>query len=271
MAWATRLILNAGFMLAASLASAAQDATPSCLRPGTARALVSLIDQNLELVLADGRRLQIAGVEVPRNRDLADQARNALNQWLVGSEVRVTTLSAQPDRWGRIAAHVHGGSAQGADVLAAFALVDAGMARVRLHPEAVDCLPVLLKAEQVARSSRAGLWGRPDSAVLNANRASAWPQGSGETVIVEGRVFSINATRNRTYINFGPARNVDLAVTIPRQTVRLFAGQDLKSLRGKMVRVRGLLERRPGPQIEVAMPQAIESVKGRPVTTGRLP
>lgn len=230
----------------------------ACAPPGGETARVVRIDPNLEPVLEDGRRLLIAGVETPPTPEASAAARKSVAGWLEGGEIRVSTLSSVPDRWGRIVAHIHAPARDGTPMLAALALVDAGLARVRPHTEAAGCIPALLEAERAARSARSGLWRFPEFAVLKANEPASLPVTGGSVVIAEGRVYSINTTRNRTYINFGKDRNIDLAVTIPRQTLRTFEGMDLKQLRGKLIRVRGLLERRPGPQIEVAAPYAIE-------------
>jgi endonuclease YncB( thermonuclease family) len=239
----------------------------ACAPPGGEVARIVRIDTNLEPVLEDGRRLLIAGVETPHTPEASAIARNSLAGWLEGREIRVAPLSPGPDRWGRTVAHIHGPARDGAPMLAAFGLVDAGLVRVRPHAEAAGCIPALLKAEQGARSARLGVWSLPEFAVLKANDPSSLPAAGGAVVIAEGRVYSINATHNRTYINFGRARNIDLAVTIPRQTLRTFEGMDLKQLRGRMIRVRGLLERRPGPQIEVAAPYAIEILDGKGAAT----
>ena len=70
----------------------------------------------------------------------------------------------------------------------------------------------------------------------------------------------VGATASRTYVNFGPIRTVDFAATVARNNLAAFekAGAALSGLSGKVVRVRGLLETRFGPQIELADPEAIE-------------
>lgn len=247
-------------------ASARAQTGGACPEPSDAAGVVASIAPGLEPVLTDGRRLSIAGVEPPPGAQ-GETARKALGDWLTGREVRLHILAAAPDRWGRIPVHLHAQDLTGRLTLAAHALVDAGLARVRVHAEAGGCLAELLRAEQVARAAREGIWVLEAYRVRNANRPD--DLGSG-WILAEGRVSSVNETRNRTYINFGPARNVDLAVTIPRQTLRSFtaAGLEVKQLRGKVIRVRGLVERRPGPQIEAVLPQTIEvlGAKAGPAT-----
>ena len=66
------------------------------------------------------------------------------------------------------------------------------------------------------------------------------------------------------YVNFGRRWTEDFTVTVLRRHERTFgaAGLDLKALAGRQVRVRGFVEERGGPWIEVTRPEQIE-VAGR--------
>ena len=85
---------------------------------------------------------------------------------------------------------------------------------------------------------------------------------SGEFVIVEGRVLRVGHTSARFYLDFGPARGVDLSVTISKTAAKAFAGAGVKivALARRRVRARGLVENRPGPVIDIATPLALELV-----------
>ena len=108
-------------------------------------------------------------------------------------------------------------------------------------------------------ANRREMWGRYEAILRGADR-SAFSGRGGETIVVEGRVTGFGETRFRTYLNFGPIRTVDFAVTFARQGLKNLetAGLQPASLEGKTLRVRGLLDTRFGPQIEIVEPAAIE-------------
>ncbi|MDB5643996.1 MAG: nucleic acid binding OB-fold tRNA/helicase-type, partial [Hyphomicrobiales bacterium] len=85
---------------------------------------------------------------------------------------------------------------------------------------------------------------------------------SGEFVLVEGRILRLGQTSARFYLDFEPARGVDLSVTISKQASKAFsaAGVRIESLPGQRVRIRGQLEDRPGPSIDLVSPLALETI-----------
>ncbi len=252
--------------------SRAQEAA-QCSTPGQDAGTVKGIEADFEIDLIDGRKIVLAGIEVPGPGSLVvPTAREALSGWLEGKSISLSLLRKEPDRWGRLLAHVHADAGENTAISVAYALVDAGWARVRPQNEAAACLSWLLEAERSARSRHDGLWADAAYQIVQARDLAGLASRTGQWIVVEGAVHSVNETRNRTYINFGPARNIDLAVTIPRQTMRNFtsAGVVLKQFWGKTIRVRGLLERRPGPQIEIVIPQGIEIVTDKRLDPGAI-
>lgn len=158
------------------------------------------------------------------------------------------------DRWGRITTHLH---ARGENVGAW--LAGGGWARV--SPSVSDtCGRLLLNAEAKARQAKLGLWADPYYAVLAAENSVALSARSGEFVLVEGRILRFGQTSARFYLDFGPARGVDLSVTISKQFAKAFtgAGVRIEGLPGQRVRVRGLVENRPGPSIDIVSPLALD-------------
>jgi predicted lipoprotein len=55
---------------------------------------------------------------------------------------------------------------------------------------------------------------------------------------------------------------VDLSVSFNKQTAKAFVAANMapESLIGRNIRIRGILELRPGPQIEVAGPAALQII-----------
>lgn len=238
---------------------------PSCLPDKPRRGVVSSVDERLELTLEGGVRLRLSGVEAARatasSPHLPREGRDALREWLVGREIEYSSPTAAPDRWGRLEARVAATvPAGGAPVAVASAIIDAGLARALPEAGARGCITELLRAEAAARADRLGIWRDPAYAILRGADRSAFSGRGGETIVVEGRVTGFGETRFRTYLNFGPIRTVDFAVTFARQGLKNLetAGLQPASLEGKTLRVRGLLDTRFGPQIKIIEPAAIE-------------
>ena len=66
----------------------------------------------------------------------------------------------------------------------------------------------------------------------------------------------------RTTLLFGSRRGWDFSVTILQRNIKIFtaAGLDFESFKGRAIRVRGLLDTRFGPQVEISDPDDIETI-----------
>ena len=64
------------------------------------------------------------------------------------------------------------------------------------------------------------------------------------------------------YVNFGPRWSEQFTVTLLKRNERIFVGAGLtpKALAGRNIEVRGWVEERGGPAIEVLRPEQIEVV-----------
>jgi hypothetical protein len=82
--------------------------------------------------------------------------------------------------------------------------------------------------------------------------------------VVEGKVLSVHQSGATTYLNFGRSWTRDFAVTISRRTLPAIeaAGIALKSLENRRIRVRGWVEARIGPRIELHQAGQIEILDG---------
>ncbi|HVB88606.1 MAG TPA: hypothetical protein VND97_00245, partial [Beijerinckiaceae bacterium] len=143
-------------------------------------------------------------------------------------------------------------------------LVGAGWARVMPSESEDACLPQLLAAEAQARRSGLGLWADPYYAVLPATNRADFADRAETRVIVKGRITSRGAAGSRVYLNFGPDRRLDLALSVSKRDAARFsaAGRPLANFVGKTVRVRGLLDFWFGPRIDVDYPGQIEVLAG---------
>jgi hypothetical protein len=78
--------------------------------------------------------------------------------------------------------------------------------------------------------------------------------------VVEGKVLSVRQAGATTYLNFGRSWTQGFAVTISRRATAALeiAGIIVKSLENRRIRVRGWVEARSGPRIEVLRAGQIE-------------
>jgi endonuclease YncB( thermonuclease family) len=261
---------HAGSTEAASLVP---PASGPCSLENTARATVTKIEANLDIALADGRTLTLAGLDAPRDTPdhprLATEARDKIAAWLDGGEVAVRALAEKPNRFGRIPARLFAAPASGpiaasagAEIGLAEAILDAGLARYRPDAAAHPCREALLAAEAEARAAKIGLWADPYYAVLPAGERDAFAKAPSGMVLVEGTVASLGETAARFYLNFGPRRGSDFAITLPKRDANALekAGLKVHDLVGKRLRVRGLLDAAFGPQMELSDRDGLELV-----------
>jgi hypothetical protein len=199
-----------------------------------------------ELALADGRRARLGGLA------LAPAARGAIER-LKGREVGLALLAARPDRWGRLVVDLvqDGGRSLGLD------LVEQGLARVRPEPETRGCEAERLDAEAGARAAAEGLWAAPD-AVFGALDGAGLAKAEGRFVLVDGVVRRVGVGRAKVYLEFGGRDGFAVAVARKAEPQFRRAGVDLMALTGQRVLVRGVVEVRYGPRMEIADPAMIE-------------
>jgi endonuclease YncB( thermonuclease family) len=229
------------------------------------RGVVASVPDARTLVLADGREVRLAGIEVPAESDPpgpgpAAQAKAHLAARVAGREVALA--GAARDRYGRLAAQVFLSDparwVQG-EMLAL------GHARVAARVGAPDCAALLRRRERSARESQLGVWADPYYVMRQADDPAAVSRERGRFAIVEGGVVSVRESGGTVYVNFGRRWTTDFTVTIAKRRERDFAaaGVEPKRLAGHRIRVRGWIEERGGPWIEATAPEQIEVVERR--------
>jgi hypothetical protein len=142
-------------------------------------------------------------------------------------------------------------------------MLAAGHARVAADVGQLACAAELLAAESSARAAGLGLWSDPYYAVRRAEDPARLLTERGRFTLVEGKVLSVRESRGTIYVNFGRRWSRDFTVTALKRNERVFtsAGLNLKKLAGRRIRVRGVIERRRGPWIEVTRPEQIQLVE----------
>jgi hypothetical protein len=206
-----------------------------------------------ELRLDDGRALRLAGLDTPAPGSWLDRI---ADRW-AGRDIRIAILAPAPDRWGRWLADVQAtdGASLTDDLLAA------GLVRVKPEFETRACEAARLVLENGARLDRLGLWAAP-SAVIAATDAGALTEADGRFVVVEGRVRRIGLGRSRVYLDFGGRGGFTVIALRKAEAAFQRRGQAFSSFAGQSVRVRGVLDGRFGPRIELADPLMIERTEG---------
>ena len=273
-----RACLAGGIAAVVVLAAASARAGSCDAAPGNAQ--VAAVLDDFDLALDDGRELRLAGIDparaTPSRPGFGEELRQKLAVWLSGRAVRVAPLAA-PDRWDRVAALVW---VEGAPPPAAAALVvppsgavaeavlAAGYARAKPEPLLPPCFSGFLASEAQARTSRLGLWSDPYYAILDANDHDGLAQRTGAMALVEGRLH-LGSGRAWTFLRLGRGPG-SFAATLSRRAAKMLAKAGLEpgALTGRRVRIRGFLDDRFGPQIDVTSADQIEVLDAAAPGTG---
>jgi endonuclease YncB( thermonuclease family) len=121
--------------------AAAQD---GCKLTTIGKANVAAVRDGRTLLLADGRELRLAGIEV------TDDSRAALQALVAGHPLRLERLGPERDRYGRLAAFAFVGDAHES---VQQAMLEQGHARVAMRVGDKACGDTLLSAERAARTA----------------------------------------------------------------------------------------------------------------------
>ncbi|MEH6951602.1 thermonuclease family protein [Nitrobacter sp. NHB1] len=207
------------------------------------------------LRLDDGRDVRLAGIEVVATD--SDDRRPALAA-LIGRHVILRGQRDDPDRYGRQSAFIYldpsATSVQSELLARGKALASADVANKA-------CAAELATAEAAARQARRGTWAG-SFIVKSADNPGDILTRIGQFAVVEGKVLSVRQAGGTIYLNFGRRWTRDFAATISRRIMPSFeaAGVVPASFENRRVRVRGWVERRGGPRIEVLRVGQIEVV-----------
>ncbi|MEM9355697.1 MAG: thermonuclease family protein [Pseudomonadota bacterium] len=223
------------------------------------------------LRLDDGTEVVLEGLlppsrldhrSVPQDWSLPEKAVEALAQAAVGRSIELSGRPKQRDRYGRRLAQVHIQSSQGPLWLQAY-MVQTGQARVAIRGIHDACkIKALLRGETVARDKRLGLWSGAGYAIRRADKPFELLRYRSTFQIVEGRVRAIAQVRSKIFVNFGRQWKRDFTIGVRRRFAKKLrvAGLKLEQLKGRKIRVRGWIERRGGPYIELRKSEQISLV-----------
>jgi len=230
-------------------------------------ARVAAIADGDTVVLADDRRVRLAGIDAPRaplgmSGDVAWRQGEAAKAALVElAQDRIVTLrygGAPSDRYGRILAQLYredGLWLQGE-------MLRRGVARVHSYADNRARVSEMLAIEDEARRDRRGVWRDPAYAVRRPEEAGRFVESF---QLVEGTVVDVAKVKGQVFLNFGADWHSAFTAHLPRNALPLFreAHLDPLSLGGATVRLRGWVRFDSRPMIDVTHPEQIELL-GRP-------
>lgn len=238
---------------------------------GESRA-VTQVAEPASLALDDGSELKLASVLLPSKRDVAGdaetwpaqvEAMSALRGLVEGRTITIAADGQFRDRYDRRVGHAFATTGAAQPMWIQAALVDGGQARVAPLPGETQCASDLYAREAVARAKRVGLWSNPAYDIRDARNTRALRSLLGTFQIVEGWVVGVGGGRGREmFLNFGPDWRWDFTAGIDLRggSEREAVAQRLRQLNGRLVRVRGFLERRNGPFMALNSIHSIEEL-----------
>jgi hypothetical protein len=260
--WTAGRALIAVALLACAPAAGAQESMwrgegAACQAVRTMDRIAS-VDQRGEIGLASGRLAKLSGIRFPEEGHDRDRAVSWLKE-AAGREVEAQALGTGADRWGRFAAHLVLREEAGPTDLAR-SLVAAGLALVDAGEANALCRTDLLPVEVRAREGGLGLWRNDRYKPLSADDLDRLTSRIGQFTLVEGRIRSVGERPRRTYLNFGRDWTTDLTITIPQRTWATMRDRGVTAvmLRGRRVRIRGVLEAWRGPAMTLVAADHLE-------------
>ncbi|MEW5962672.1 MAG: thermonuclease family protein [Pseudomonadota bacterium] len=271
---AARAALLALSTIGAVEARAAEPAPLPCgLVAEPPRAVVDVVDGDT-VTLDDGSTLRLLGTLPPKppitspepeRWPPADASKAALAALLTGASIEIAPAGHARDRYGRRRAHAFL-TRDGARMWVAAHLLAEGHARYYGLAGEAPCADELLAIEDTARTRGAGLWANATYAVRSAGHTSELMRLRSTFQLVEGRIARLGRSQGRIYLNFGPDWRTDFTVGISSRLAGADAGwlSRLAALEGARVRVRGWIERRNGPYIELEAPALLEVLEPAP-------
>ncbi len=268
--------------------------TTCALEPGPMRAVTGVIDGET-INLDDGSEVRLIGALTPRPPDAAldvsfwppeREAKAALERLLLGRSVTLAYAGRKSDRYGRTLAHVFvepaADSVPSADadnrVWVQAHMLSNGHARAYVLKDSSGCLRELAAHETIARNAGLGLWAHAAYQMRDAARGGDVTRLRSTFQIVEGEVTRVIEGRTSTILRFGrddagappvepdseatrgPAKG--FSISIKQAVARDWNknGTTLAQLEGRRLRIRGWIERRGGPAIEIIDGNQIELV-----------
>jgi len=271
-AYAVVLIALAA-ILAATRPVAAQppplESVCAALEAGPARTVTRIVDGET-VGLDDGSELRLIGALAPRAIDVGfepgawaveTETREELRDLVLGRSIEMRFAGERQDRYGRLQAHaflIEGERRRWVQ----HHLLAQGLARAYAPAGNGACFSELVTVERTAREAGRGLWAEAAYQIRNANAPEALLAYRTTFQIVEGQVVRVALVRGVIYLNFDRNWRRAFSVSLRRDDRSLLGdhANDPNSLEGRRVRVRGWIEQRGGPAIDLSAGGGIEII-----------
>lgn len=256
-----RRLFTGLFAIAIVATLAAASHADEVLKSGGTGKVVEVVDGDT-VRLASGDQIRLVGIQAPKlplgrpnfeKWPLADDAKRALSNLVLGKTVDLAYGGRRVDRYRRLLAHLYlkdGRWVQGE-------MLSKGMARVYTFDDNRALASKMYAREAAARKARLGIWANPYYAIRTDITVA---RDVGSFQVVQGTVYRAVRTRRLIYLNFERNWRRDFTIEIDKRAARVFkaAGIDPLALEGKQIRVRGWVKQRNGPAIRVTHPEQIE-------------
>jgi micrococcal nuclease len=216
------------------------DAQKLDIKPGYEFVHVQTIYDGDTVVLQDGRKIRLLGVNTPEvahrgNKADAggDEAKQWLQQKLQNARVRLEIGVEKTDKYGRTLAHIFTETKGHINL----ELVALGLGSVNVFPPNLAYVRELEAAERQAEQAGKGIWSRPDYAPLTPEQVDESVYDEHHWQRVKGPVKEVYAAGKSVYLKFSDT----FAARIEKDNVQFFP--ELQSYRGKTLEVRGWLNK----------------------------
>lgn len=240
--------------------SAAQQLSELTPTPYDSYGLVATVLDGDTLILTDGRRVRLLGIDAPEiahhNRPgepLGEKARLFLKKQAEGKRVQLRYDMQHQDKYDRLLAHVYLEDAQNLNIL----MLQEGLAYARFEWPNMTYAEQYYAIEQRARQQNHGIWSLPGFQIKSMENLETLRN---RFVRLRGRAVRVEKNRRYLYLFFGDK----LRVAVKNSRLELFreAGIKLDDLLRKRIVLRGWLGRRGGiPYLELSHPFQLEHVE----------
>jgi micrococcal nuclease len=208
------------------------------IKPGYGFYRVKTVYDGDTVVLEDGRKIRLLGINAPevQHRDkIADAGGEEARLWLINklqhAKVRMEIDAEKTDKYGRTLAHLFTEEKEHINL----SLVKTGLAAVSIYPPNLLYVNELVTAEKQAEKAKLGIWQRPEYAVIPIN--SLTETGHPGWTRLLGKVINIRYSRKYIYLEFSSQVNA----RIERKWLTLFP--DVNSYLDKILEIRGWLNK----------------------------
>jgi micrococcal nuclease len=214
------------------------DAKTVNIKPGYGFYSVKTVYDGDTVVLEDGRKIRLLGIntpEVQHKNKLADAGGEDAKTWLINklqhSKVRLEFDFDKTDKYGRTLAHLFSEEKEHINL----SLVKAGLATISIYPPNLMYVNELLAAENKAEQDKLGIWQRPEYAAIPVNNLTKTRHPGWSRLV--GKVVAIRNTPKSIYLVFSS----QFEARIERKWQSLFP--DVNRYLSKTVELRGWVKK----------------------------